>query len=57
MRLSLSQSQTELRVLFPSGDEFNPYGEGFGGTVAPSGAILGASGGNGFGGAAGATLS
>ena len=45
-----------MRVLAPSGDEFAPSGDGSGGgTVVPYGAILGASGGNGIGGAAGAT--
>ena len=44
-----------MRVLYTCGDEFTPSGEGFGGIVAPSGSILGASGGNGVGGAAGAT--
>ena len=42
-------------MLFPSGDEFAPSREGFGGTVAPSRSILGASGGNGVGGASGTT--
>ena len=45
-----------MRVLAHSGDEFAPSGDGSGGgTVAPYGAIVGASGGNGIGGAAGAT--
>ena len=42
-------------MLSPSGYEIAPSGEGFGGTVAPSGAILGATGANVVGGAAGAT--
>ena len=48
-------------MLSPSGDELAPSGEGYGGIVAPSGTILGASGGNfggnGVGRAAGATSS
>ena len=44
-------------MLSPSGYEFTLSVEGSGVTVAPSGAILGASGGNGVGGSAGATSS
>ena len=51
----MSQVKTGLRVLSPSGDEIAPSREGFGGTVAPYGEILGASGGNGFDRGAGAT--
>ena len=55
--LFLSHFQTGLQLLSISVDVFAPYGEGFSGTDAPSGAILGSSGGNGLCGAAGATSS
>ena len=46
-----------MRLLFLSRDVFARSGEGFGGTNAPSGAMLGASSGNGDYGAAGAKSS